>query len=245
MRCHEIRSLLQERGWSKARVSGAQEITEHLTSCATCAQFLNSQRHVWTGLEMLRQSAPQFPASLDSAVLSSYRKAMTERRSRDRLVTFTPKAGWRVGFGGVLAALLLVAALMLVLRRHPTRAMVDPALKPPTAMAHAPKPPAPAPAHREIAAVMKAKKKRAKIVPQDASGTSLVSAASEVSVPEGFKSLIYCDELICDGEMELVRVQLSSSSADWTPDAHAYRRVVSAEVLVGADGFARGIRITP
>ena len=245
MRCHEIRSLLQERGWSKAGVSESQEITEHITSCASCAQFVNSQRHVWTGLQMLRQSSPLFPASLDSAVLSSYRKAMAERGRRDTLATFAPKVRWRLGFGGALAALLLVAMLILVLRRHPTRAMVDPALKPATAMPHALKPPDPAPAHKEIAAVMKARKKRAKIAPQDASLMSLVPAASEVSVPEGFKSLIYCDELICDGEMELVRVQLSSSSADWTPDARAYRRVVSAEVLVGADGFARGIRITP
>ena len=54
---------------------------------------------------------------------------------------------------------------------------------------------------------------------------------------------MYCDELSCDGGMEVVRVQLPSLPAGLMPVPTAGNRVVTADVLVGADGFARGIRI--
>ena len=54
---------------------------------------------------------------------------------------------------------------------------------------------------------------------------------------------MYCDELSCDGGMEVVRVQLPSSAAGFMPVPTVGNRVVTADVLVGADGFARGIRI--
>jgi hypothetical protein len=63
------------------------------------------------------------------------------------------------------------------------------------------------------------------------------------SVPEGFRSLMYCDELSCNGGMEVVRVQLPSPAAGFMPASASGNRAVSADVLVGADGFARGIRI--
>ena len=54
---------------------------------------------------------------------------------------------------------------------------------------------------------------------------------------------MYCDELSCDGGMEVVRVQLPSLAAGFMSVPTAGNRVVTADVLVGADGFARGIRI--
>jgi hypothetical protein len=249
MTCHEVRSHLQERGWPNAAASGPQEIMEHLANCAECGQFATSQRHLWTGLEMLRQSAPPLPASLDSAVLAGYRKAIAERGSQNTFATLAPRLRLRwLRFGAAFAALLLVATLSLVFRWRPTRAVVDPPMKPASQVAQAPKAADSESVRVQITAATKAKKRTSRSKPRSASVVSPVIAASEVSVPEGFRSLIYCDELICDGGMELVRVQLSppfsASPAGWTSDSSPNRRVVSADVLVGTDGFARGIRIT-
>jgi 2-polyprenyl-6-methoxyphenol hydroxylase-like FAD-dependent oxidoreductase len=62
-------------------------------------------------------------------------------------------------------------------------------------------------------------------------------------VPEGFRSLMYCDELSCGGAMDVVRIQLQPSDVGLIAAAQQNSNVVSADVLVGADGIARGIRI--
>jgi hypothetical protein len=69
------------------------------------------------------------------------------------------------------------------------------------------------------------------------------SASVSDSIPEGFRSLIYCDELSCGGAMDVVRIQLQPSNAGLVAAASQSSNVVSADVLVGADGIARGIRI--
>jgi hypothetical protein len=69
------------------------------------------------------------------------------------------------------------------------------------------------------------------------------SVAQDVTVPDEFRSLIYCDELICDGGMELVHLQLPFAGGRPISASNSGDRLVSADVLVGPDGFARGIRI--
>ncbi len=59
-------------------------------------------------------------------------------------------------------------------------------------------------------------------------------------LPPGFASLMYCDEMSCTGQMEVIRVELPPPV---TPTAGPAAAPVMAEMLVGADGIARGIRI--
>lgn len=61
-------------------------------------------------------------------------------------------------------------------------------------------------------------------------------------MPDGFRSLMYCDELSCGGAMDVLRIQLPPSAIGLMT-AEPSGNVVSADVLVGADGIARGIRI--
>jgi 2-polyprenyl-6-methoxyphenol hydroxylase-like FAD-dependent oxidoreductase len=63
------------------------------------------------------------------------------------------------------------------------------------------------------------------------------------SIPEGFRSLMYCDELSCGGAMDVVRIELQPSDVGLMATAQQDRNAISADVLVGADGIARGIRI--
>lgn len=54
---------------------------------------------------------------------------------------------------------------------------------------------------------------------------------------------MYCDELSCGGVMELIRVQLPSSGIEPGSASAPAKAPVIADVLVGPDGIARGIRI--
>jgi hypothetical protein len=55
---------------------------------------------------------------------------------------------------------------------------------------------------------------------------------------------MFCDELSCVGDMDVVRVQLPSAvvprRASALPQPTGF---VNADVLVGPDGIARGIRV--
>jgi hypothetical protein len=54
---------------------------------------------------------------------------------------------------------------------------------------------------------------------------------------------MYCDQLSCAEAMEVIRVQLPTSIAGLTPGSTPTDGMVFADVLVGPDGIARGIRI--
>jgi hypothetical protein len=63
-------------------------------------------------------------------------------------------------------------------------------------------------------------------------------------MPEGFRSLMYCDALSCPGDMDMIRVQLPASAmARQVPGFIQTSGSVTADVLVGPDGIARGIRL--
>jgi hypothetical protein len=60
------------------------------------------------------------------------------------------------------------------------------------------------------------------------------------ALPPGFHSLMFCDELSCGEALEVIRVQLPSSAGML---AASGGQPVFADVLVGPDGIARGIRV--
>jgi hypothetical protein len=65
----------------------------------------------------------------------------------------------------------------------------------------------------------------------------------ETSPADGFRSLMYCDDLSCGGGMQMVRVELPARAAGFTQVSGSPGGFVTADVLIGSDGFARGIRI--
>src|SRR5262249_53486263 len=146
--------------------------------------------------------------------------------------------------GVTAAAALLVIAAALVVRKsqNPAKPNLEP---PPTRnVARVDQPASPKPNH----SVPRRKKSAfaAKNVAPKAPGTEHFSAAApsfRPDEPQEFRSLMYCDEISCDGGMNVVRVQLPALPSGFLPAANTGTRPVSADVLVGADGFARGIRI--
>jgi len=68
-------------------------------------------------------------------------------------------------------------------------------------------------------------------------------AEPDGSFPTSFKSLMYCDPFSCPGAMDVIHVQLPAPILGLMPASVRASGVVSADVLVGPDGIARGIRV--
>ena len=245
MNCRELQSHFEERGLAPELHPLDTELAQHISGCDSCRRFVEIRKHVLASLCLLRDTAPNMSESLDASVIANYRKEMAWKQvtsTRSRWASFN--GFWRLGVTAAAALLVIAAALVLRKPQNPAEPNLEP---PPTrnvARVDQPAPPKPnhsVPRRKKSAYVAK------NVTPKaDAPGTEYLSAAIPPFRPDDsqeFRSLMYCDELSCDGGMNVVRVQLPALPSGFLPAANTGARTVSADVLVGADGFARGIRI--
>lgn len=243
MNCQEFHAYFEER---RERISknDSAEFAEHLAICGDCSRWLASQNRVRTSLDLLRQSAPSVPATLDAAVLASYRKRMAEPEATDGVGVWrkTSPAWLRIGLA--VAAMLLIAAIIFALRRPTVTSDNKPQVQlPPQVTSPVMQAKAPVTNGNTSIVAPKPYTRRRHTSPTDQSVAIAASGSDHASVPDGFRSLMYCDELSCGGAMDVVRIQLQPSEVGLIAAAQQSSNVVSADVLVGADGIARGIRI--
>jgi hypothetical protein len=245
MKCREVQSYFEDNAPDKA---DSVEAAEHVSGCANCRRMLDMRQETSTRLHLLRESAPAFPASLDSSVLANYRKQIATRQRPEAASPWwrVEFAGWRLGVA--VAAMLLILATVFGFHKPPVKTTIgQPTTGPPEIARlpeHAPSVSVrPGRIRKNSVVAQRTQPRRPEAAPAREVSAAVSSARLEYSVPDGFRSLMYCDELSCDGGMEVVRVQLPSSAAGFMPVPTAGNRVVTADVLVGADGFARGIRI--
>jgi hypothetical protein len=214
------------------------EIAAHIRVCEDCRNFVDAQRELGARLRLLRDSAPQISSCVDSAVLVSFRQRVDRpMASTGSTVPHEPASRFATIMrrGGLAAA--MVVTLLLAGKRKPAPVIHDGAkqaaiLRHPVSMddkltssgetSRAPgrKPPTHPRRHR-------------------VTGAPVMSN----SLPSGFQSLMYCDRLSCAGTMDVIRMQLPASAEGSTPRSGAGNGAVLADVLVGADGIARAIRI--
>ena len=235
MTCHELRLYFEDPLRMDAEFPGE---AEHVAHCSECARFVEARRELRAGLRFARESAPEPSAALETAVLANYRAQTrgcqpTLVRSRTRRFTV---AAWTMAAAAVLA---IAGAVLL----HPARRLETSIAKIESAQ----------PPIAEMATF----EKGANSVPwthgRSSPKTRLRSARQRLRAPqvattkspasEDFRSLMYCDALSCGGAMQLIRVQLPSSAAALEPAPASSDGVIYADVLVGSDGIARGIRI--
>jgi len=241
MTCQELRSYYEDRVRADTP-SGADsaEIAAHVVACADCGRFVEAQREMETSLRLVRESAPPPSAALDATVLANYRRQAEEWRGS---ISATPARGQRsfavLRWSAGLAAVVLVAAILSFIGRKtgPTTAQLPAA---PLAAVSQPTDRGHRDGNLSQATTRKAPHATAHRV---SSRHPVRSAATVVNpLPVGFRGLMYCDELSCSGAMEMIRVQLPSSAA-FTSASTRTNGIVLADVLVGPDGIARGIRI--
>ena len=227
MTCQELRLYFQDplRSNAKFRVE-----TEHLVHCAECARFVEAQRQLGSGLRRLREAVPQFPVRLDTTVLANYRRDGTNRPRVPK-----PTAARRriaiLCMSGAAAAMVLLAVLIFFVRPRGSSPISGP---------HRPESAA---VSQSIAGNptpnLSAPTKIGNSHPARGRRSAIPAAAPEISLSHDFRSLMYCDELSCGAVMELIRVQLPWAG----PASTTAGGTVIADVLVGPDGIARGIRI--
>ena len=75
--------------------------------------------------------------------------------------------------------------------------------------------------------------------------TQAMQTVAEIdeNLPAKFQSLMYCDQISCPGAMEVIRMQFPPPLLGLAPRSGAANGLISADVLVGQDGIARGIRV--
>jgi hypothetical protein len=230
MTCQELRRYFEDPSFlDDESCVGA----DHLAVCPACASFVETRRELRAGLRAIRESTPQCPGTLDGTVLAHYR-----RQVANGLLSVNSNSR-RLGLAWVAwnaaAALLLVVALFFVGGRRK-----DTAVARPQSPMHQPfTPRSVIPIKTESVAHL-AKPKPLNSARHGRHSPTFGEAGKGWA---SFRSLMYCDELSCGGAMQLIRVQLPSPGAALTPLSAAARGPVLADVLVGPDGVARGIRV--
>jgi len=234
MTCHELRLYFEDP--LRMDVKFPPEV-EHLARCTECARLLEARRELGAELRLLRELAPEPSAALEAAVLANYRQRITGDRTlgRSRTSRFTV-AAWTTAAAAVLA---LAGVLLL----HPARSVetsnsrIESAQQPMAEMGTFEKGANSVPWIN--AASSPKNRRRSARQPRRAPQ----AATAKTPASEDFRSLMYCDELSCGGAMQLIRVQLPSSAGAFEPAAALPYGAIYADVLVGSDGIARGIRI--
>jgi len=227
MTCQHFRSLWEE---ASKPVVLSPALTDHISTCSLCAKFTDEQRELQQNLRVLRDSLPEPSASLDGVVLSVYRQHQLKLSSKGpRNTRLFPTLAWCFGFATLL---LVIAVPFLLNRRHPS-VFAAPIRVVPSA---------PFVTKTSVIAAKQAHRRRTSPPAREKNASSTVALAAPAgALPAEFQSLLYCDELICPDRLEMIRVQLPSYVARFGPATG--NAMVNADVLVGADGIARGIRI--
>jgi hypothetical protein len=244
MNCAEIHCYFEDYLRDENAQSDGAAVTEHIAACADCGRFVEERRELGKNLRMIRESAGPVPAVVDSAVVSGYRQFMADQSAKRRN-TFSVRSAAVMQWSSVAAAVLIAASVLFYLAHRITTTSARPGIATPikrVAVAETVAKPAAIPVKRS------AKHKRAAIgrMRPSISGESPVISRAQFTkaLSAGFRSLMYCDELSCSGDMDMIRVQLPSSAMPRQASSFMQPvRSVTADVLVGSDGIARGIRL--
>lgn len=205
-------------------------VSEHLAECEECARLFEEQKALGIGLEMAREAAPEVPAEFSAKVLENYRQQIARPWDVGRRSAWSFSEPW-LRWTAAAAALIVIVTIALFLG-HSRAPIVSKKI---------------APAEKKITLAAKQENadlpKEAVIEEKPKSAERVRRTAANANgspLPPGFTSLMYCDEMTCTGAMEVIRVELPPPAGQAMNPAAA---PVLAEVLVGEDGIARGIRI--
>jgi hypothetical protein len=249
MTCRELRLYFEDP--LRLDLAFAEE-ADHLARCEECARFVEMQGRLGSGLRLAREMAPRFPTSLDAKVLAGYRQHVADRAEQSH--PEPRRRAFVVLRRGAAAA--VAAATLFLLLPHAYRSFISQVRKGPavavdsgTVAASVPVSPVASPlstASRYSAANRAThipRSHQARVSNLEPAVPSQPSAGTlQSSRPATFRSLMYCDELSCGEGLDIIRVQLPASVTAFAPGPDSSGPVF-ADVLVGDDGIARGIRI--
>ncbi len=243
MTCNELQDSMKN-GSARSDGKPGTDIRSHLESCSACRQWIEINERLAGPLQLLRNSVPPMPATLEESVVKAYRvrlQHLSEVIPINKPVRPISPLLWRAA----IAALLIAGAIILFgTRRAPlprTTAKIQQPLISSTQVqtlthSEAPKPDLTKPAVTKKTPTSR-RHHRAPAAVEENSSTE----AAYMGLPPDFRNLMYCDQLSCSGALEVIRMNLPASSLGMaSPSGRS--NIVAADVLVGADGVARAIR---
>jgi hypothetical protein len=243
MTCKDLRWYFEDHLRDAEVRSARGAVVEHISTCVDCRRFVTRQRDLGKNLRWLRESAPELPQSVDDAVIVNYRRYLAAERQRfamPAIYRFAIASRWR--WSAIAAvALLGISVGVLTARKagssRPSARTPQPTMVPGVQVGAQNSPPA---------AVKPARHSRGpRGTARSYSDRRLASAPVRAArvLPDGFRSLMYCDALSCPEAMDMIRVQLPTTAMPGQVSGFIHpSRSVTADVLVGPDGIARGIR---
>ena len=244
MTCQELRDDFEGDLRVGANRLSAVELVEHVAACPSCNRFVEGQKELEEHLRAVRDSAPPIPDSLDNTVVTNYRSFVLEQSRLAKSTPLSCRINPRIALGWAAAVAFAVAVaygamLLFIPGQHAWVDRQDTVRQPMVA-------PVQGTADKEAARARIATRKALKSRGGSAKHANhlVLLAEKDKSPPIRFQSLMYCDQISCPGAMEVIRVQLPSPVMGLTPTSSGRMgAAVSADVLVGPDGIARGIRV--
>jgi len=243
MTCKELRWYFEDH-LRDAEVRCARgAVAEHAATCPECSRFVAEQRELGKSLREIRESVGPVPELVDASVLLNYRRHMADQSARHRVAIdgkFRPRLAW--GLAALAATLLVMAGLVLRSRHLRTGTAVNATSSETNTVSVREAPTNRAPeSQRRVQPRPVTAGRVSRSAPER---TASLPARTARSMPEGFGSLMYCDELSCPQDMQMIRVQIPSSAMPRQVSSLIRTSgSVTADVLVGPDGIARGIRL--
>lgn len=243
MNCQELHNHFETDRRVEADGLSELELAEHIAVCLRCNGFIEEQKELQEHLRMVRDSAPPVPPSVDKAVVVNYRSFVFEHlclaKSIPRARPTHPRTALRWAAAVAFAMVVAYAGMLLFIPGQHVWVDQQGTVRQPLA------PQAQRRANKEKAAAQAVSRKAL------TSYGRLGKRANNRSLPAGgnssfttrFQNLMYCDQISCPGAMDVIRVQLPSPVMGLTPSPGGMDGVVYADVLVGPDGIARGIRV--
>ena len=218
------------------------ELTMHLAACLPCSRFFEEQKQLSKCLQVIRDSVPVASASLDDAVLAKFRGYLSRKSPPAVPPSLLARIHLPGASGLAVAALFAVGVALgaMLLLIPPQGSSMYPQTAQPPMLA-----PQPATGSQQMARVQEGPPKRPQSIAAPAKRRKRANSVAEPdsSLATRFQSLMYCDPISCPGAMDLIRVQLPSPILGLTPATGRPNGLISADVLVGPDGIARGIRV--
>jgi len=211
------------------------EMLAHLDTCAECTNYTEHRRELALSFQRIRAAAPQFPQTLDSAVLENYRGHLATH-DQTPLHRGTGRAAILGYSAAVIAAVVIVILLLSPRKTIVPRIQTAQGPQPTVTIEIPDRARNGTPDHAVSRSTRIARKKL------DESVYRRPTRDDQILLNSGFTSLMYCDRLSCAGDMEIVRVQVSPSMLGPPTAPTDAVGTVLADVLVGSDGIARGIR---
>lgn len=240
MTCKELGWYFEDHLRDAEVRSARGAVVEHIATCPDCSRFVAQQRDLGKNLRLVRESAPSLSESVDALVVQGYRLYVAEKQQkRGKAFTYPFGIAPVLAWSAIAAAVLLGISFWMFSAREAGRT--------PAATAHLPTT-VPSPQvvvqDRPPTVAMAAGQKHAvRLRSHSERHPAFTPVRVARSLPDGFRNLMYCDALSCPEAMDMIRVQLPTAVVPG--QLSGFMRTsgsVTADVLVGPDGIARGIR---